>query len=403
VSTNVSTPGTSSTPSAPGASTVSRTGNAPGRRIAPTPLREALDQDSLTDAASVPVDPTTRANLQTFFLGGLFFFALFAALHAASSIILPTVLAFLLKLLLQPLVRLFERIHVPRQIGAALVIVLAAGALGGLVAALSVPASAWTARLPQVIPRVEEQLVVLTKPLGAVQKVLQRAEQVAEPAGPKPVAVVRDSNLGGAVFEGVKTIVDGLFTTVLVLYFLLVAGDTFLRRLVEVLPRLSDKKQAVEISQHIEADMSVYLVTVTVMNALVGIATGIAMYFCDLGDPVLWGFVAFLLNYIPIMGPVFATAIFFVAALVIFDDARWAFLPPALYFVIHVIEGETLTPMLIARRFTLNPVLIILSLVFWFWMWGVPGVILAVPMLAILKIVCDRVRPLMPLGHFLGG
>jgi predicted PurR-regulated permease PerM len=373
------------------------------RRIAPTPLREALDQDSLSGAASVPVDPTARANLQTFFLGGLFFFALFAALHAASAVILPTVLAFLLKLLLQPLVRILERVRVPRQIGAALVIVLAAGALAGLVAALSVPATAWTARLPQVVPRVEEQLKVLTKPIGAVQKVLQRAQQATEPAGPKTVAVVHDSNIGAAVFEGVRTTVDGLFTTVLVLYFLLVAGDTFLRRLVEVLPRLSDKKQAVEISQHIEADISAYLVTITVMNTLVGVATGVAMYFCDLGDPVLWGFVAFLLNYIPIMGPVFATAIFFIAALVVFDDVVWAFVPPALYFLIHLIEGETLTPMLIARRFTLNPVLIVLSLVFWFWMWGVPGVILAVPMLAIVKIVCDRVRPLIPFGHFLGG
>src|SRR5262249_53862517 len=162
------------------------------------------------------------------------------------------------------------------------------------------------------------------------------------------------------LLQGTRVVVDGMFTTTLVLYFLLVAGDTFLRRLVELLPRLSDKRQVVEISQHIESDISAYLVTITVMNVAVGVATGIAMSLCGLGDPLLWGAVAFLLNYLPIVGPLVATAIFFVAGLVIFDDMMSALLPPTLYFIIHLVEGETLTPMLIARRFTLNPVLIIL-------------------------------------------
>jgi predicted PurR-regulated permease PerM len=117
----------------------------------------------------------------------------------------------------------------------------------------------------------------------------------------------------------------------------------------------------------------------------------------------LWGATAFLLNYIPILGPLFGSFIFLLAGLLSFDSLWWALLPPALYLGIHLVEGETLTPMLLARRFTLNPVLVILALVFWFWMWGVPGAILAVPMLAIVKIVCDRVRSLKILGHFLEG
>jgi predicted PurR-regulated permease PerM len=114
----------------------------------------------------------------------------------------------------------------------------------------------------------------------------------------------------------------------------------------------------------------------------------------------LWGATALLLNYIPILGPLFGTLIFLLAGMLSFDSLWWALLPPALY---HLLEGETLTPMLLARRFTLNPVLVILSLVFWFWMWGVLGAILAVPLLAILKIICDRLRPLKALGHFLEG
>jgi predicted PurR-regulated permease PerM len=119
--------------------------------------------------------------------------------------------------------------------------------------------------------------------------------------------------------------------------------------------------------------------------------------------PRSWGATAFLLNYIPILGPLFGMSIFVLAGMLTFDSLLWAPLPAALYFGIHLVEGETLTPMLLARRFTLNPVLVILSLVFWFWMWAVPRVILAVPVLAIVKIICDRLRPLKALGHLLEG
>jgi predicted PurR-regulated permease PerM len=310
-----------------------------------------------------------------------------------------------LKLLLQPAVRLLERVHLPRAVGALLGVLLVIGPLVGLVAALSGPAATWAARLPEGIPRLEVHLVVLQGPIQALQKVIQQAEQVADDPGEKGsiIAVRRDRGLTGALFAGTRAVLDGLFTTVLVLYFLLVSGDIFLRRIVEILPKFSDKRQAVEISHQIEKDLSAYLLTITAMNAAVGVATAAAMYLCGLGDPLLWGTTGFLLNYIPILGPLFGVGIFILAGMLSFESLWWALLPPALYFGIHLVEGETLTPMLLARRFTLNPVLVILSLVFWFWMWGVPGAILAVPMLAILKIVCDMVRPLKALGHFLEG
>jgi predicted PurR-regulated permease PerM len=345
------------------------------------------------------------SNPQTFFLGSLLALAVLAAVYVASSIILPVVLAFVLQLILQPAVRLLERVGLPRAVGALLAILLVVGALGGFVAALSVPAATWAEKLPEGIPRLETHMIVLKRPIEALQKAIQQAEHVADTPGKKdPTVSVRpDLGLTGVLFAGTRAVLDGLFTTVLVLYFLLVAGEIFLRRIVEILPNFADKRQAVDISQQIEADISAYLVTITVMNAGVGIATAVAMHLCGLGDPLLWGTAAFLLNYVPILGPLFGTVIFLLAGMLSFDSFWWALLPPALYFGIHLAEGETLTPMLLARRFTLNPVLVILSLVFWFWMWGVPGAILAVPMLAILKIVSDRVRPLKALGHVLEG
>ena len=157
------------------------------------------------------------------------------------------------------------------------------------------------------------------------------------------------------------------------LYFLLVSGDSFLRRLVEVLPRFASKRQAVDISQQIGRDISAYLVTITLMNALVGAATALVMWSTGVGDPVLWGTVAFILNYVPLLGPAAAFVIFLFAGSLTITSTWQALLPAALYVVIHVIEGETVTPMLLARRFTLNPVLVIFSFVFWFWLWGVPG------------------------------
>jgi len=365
----------------------------------------APERNALPTEAADNIEMPLPSNPQTFFLGSLLTLAVLAAIYVASPIILPVVLAFVLQLILQPAVRLLERIRVPRAVGALLAILLVVGALVGLVAALSVPAATWAEKLPEDVPRLETHLVVLKRPIDALQKVIQQAEHVADAPGNKDstVSVRHDLGLTGVLFAGTRAVLDGLFTTVLVLYFLLVAGEIFLRRIVEILPNFADKRQAVDISQQIEADISAYLVTVTAMNAAVGVTTAVAMYLCGLGDPLLWGAAAFLLNYVPILGPLFGTVIFLLAGMLSFDSLWWALLPPALYFGIHLAEGETLTPMLLARRFTLNPVLVILSLVFWFWMWGVPGAILAVPMLAILKIVSDRVRPLKALGHVLEG
>jgi predicted PurR-regulated permease PerM len=170
--------------------------------------------------------------------------------------------------------------------------------------------------------------------------VLQQAEEVADAPGQKAaiMPVRHDLGLTSALFAGMRAVLDGLFTTVVVLYFLLVSGDTFLRRVVEILPRFRDKRQAVDISQQIQEDISAYLVTITAMNAAVGVATAAAMHLCGLGDPVLWGAAAFLLNYIPILGPLVGVCIFVLAGMLSFESLWWALLPPALYFGIHLVE-----------------------------------------------------------------
>jgi predicted PurR-regulated permease PerM len=169
-----------------------------------------------------------------------------------------------------------------------------------------------------------------------------------------------------------------------------------------VLPRFSDKKQALGIANEIEQSITTYLVTVTLMNIAVGSATGLVMWGVGLGDPLLWGTAAFLLNYIPILGPFVGVVIFFAAGVLTYEWPWYAFIPAGCYLLIHVVEGETITPMLLASRLTLNPVLIIVSLFFWHTLWGIPGALLAVPLLVITKILCDRVDQLKPVGHIIG-
>jgi predicted PurR-regulated permease PerM len=366
-------------------------------------------------AAEEPEGMPLPSNPQTVFLGGLLALGLLAAAYAAADILLPFTFAFVLNLLLQPAMRRLERWRIPRTLSAAILILTVFGTIIGIGAAISGPAGTWAAKLPEGIPRLQERLSFLRAPIEAFQQFVQEVEGGAKPlpAGtpmtPKPpstttVASPPDANtLATTLFTGTRNFARGLLTTILFLFFMLVSSEIFLRRLVEILPRTRDKRLTVEISQQIEADISAYLVTVTIMNAAVGILTGLVMWLTGVGDPVLWGAVAFLLNYVPIIGWLTGVATFLLAGMLIFDSLGQALLPAGLYLAIHIAEGETITPMLLARRFTLNPVIVVMSLVFWFWMWGVPGAIIAVPMVAITKIICDRVRPLQAFGHFLEG
>ena len=352
----------------------------------------------------LPADMPLPSDAKTFFLGGIFILAMLAMVYVAQEIILPLVFAVMLNLLMQPTLRVLERLRVPKTLGALLLILVLFATIVGLGTAIYGPAEGWIAKLPEGIPRLKERLSFLNAPISALQTFLKAADNF-EAVGPSKSAAgpLNGGAILSSVFAGTRSFASGLFTTVLFLYFLLVSGDSFLRRFVELLPRFKSKRQAVDIAQQIERDISAYLITITGMNILVGAATAVVMWWTGVGDPVLWGTVAFILNFVPILGPISGLIIFLFAGLLSIDSTLRALLPMALYGAIHLIEGETVTPILLARRFTLNPVIVILSLAFWYWLWGVPGAVLSTPILAVTKIVCDRVRPLAALGHILAG
>jgi predicted PurR-regulated permease PerM len=337
---------------------------------------------------------------RTIFLGILCLIGVLASLYVAQDIVVPVVLALVLKLLLQPLVGLLERLHLPRPAGALIALAVLLGVFVGLGMLLSSPAAQWVSQLPQTWPQLQQQFALLRDPVEHVQRTF---DQMGIRLG-RPTSVLSNPiGMATAVLGGTGTVAAHLLETLLVLFYLLVFGETFLRRLVEVLPRFADKREAVEITLRVERDLSAYLLTITVINTAVGCATAGVMWLCDVPGPVLWGVVAFCLNFVPILGPFCGIALFLTVGLISKGPAWAALLPAALYFGIHVMEGEIITPMLLANRFTINPVAVILSLIFWYWMWGIPGAILAVPMLAIIKIVADRLPPFRAFGHLLEG
>ena len=355
-----------------------------------------------TDETDMPLPTEPR----TIFLAGLFILAVLAVAYVAAEIVLPVVLAIVLKLLLQPSVRALDRLGVPRGIGAAMAIVLLMAILAGLISALAGPAADWATKLPSALPTLQQQLYILRQPLDSIQWMLGELQGLVSGGGVTAVPqapAMRSANLMGVLFSGTATVAAGLFTTLVVLFYLLVAGEIFLRRLVEVLPGFRNKRQAVEITLDIERNITFYLTLVTLINACVGLATLLVMWATGVDNPLLWAVIAFVLNFVPILGPMVGLVIFLMASVLSLGVTWWALLPVGLYFIVHVIEGELVTPMVMAHRFTMNPVVVILALVFWYWMWGVPGAVLAVPMLAITKIVCDNVRPLRAFGHLLGG
>jgi predicted PurR-regulated permease PerM len=347
-----------------------------------------------------PLEMPLPQEAQTIFQGILCVIAVLACLYIAQAIVLPVVLAIVLKLLLQPLVNVLERLRVPKPVGALIALAVLLLVFVGLGMVLSSPAAQWASQLPQAWPQLQQKFAFIKDPVEHIQRTLdQMGVQLGNPSAllSSPIGMVT------AVFSGTGTVAAHLLETLLVLFYLLVFGETFLRRLVEVLPTFANKREAVEISLHVERDLSAYLLTITVINAAVGCATAVVMWLCDVAAPVLWGVVAFCLNFVPILGPFCGIILFLAVGLISLGPVWAALLPAALYFGIHVLEGEIVTPMLLANRFTINPVAVILSLIFWYWMWGVPGAILAVPMLAIIKIICDRLRPFRAFGHLLEG
>lgn len=338
-------------------------------------------------------------------LSGLFILASFYTLYFCRSFFLPIILALLLSLLLTPVVRLLTRLHLPQGLAAGIVFLALIGGVGLAVYELATPAYEWMQKAPRSLRTVEAKLRDLKKPVQTIGKATEQMEKMAQvgAAGSRPRAVaVSAPSLGARLLTHTTELVANASVMLILLFFLLASGDLFLRKLIRVLPSLADKRRAVEIARQVETEISAYLSTVTLINIGLGLATWLAMWWIGLPNPLLWGVVAAVTNYIPYLGAIVTYAVLLMAGFLTFDTLGQSLLPAGAFLVLNVLEAYLITPMVLGRRLTLNPVVLFLGLTFWGWLWGVAGAILAVPIMVVFKIFCDHIEPLAPIGELLG-
>jgi predicted PurR-regulated permease PerM len=386
-------------------------------RLEPVPPMSAEPSAAAPAASRISVDRETeramavakgRVRIRSRLLTGLFTLAILYTCYFAQAVLIPIALALLLNLLLAPVVRGLRRyLRLPEGFGAALVLLTFVALVVGTIYGLSGPATRWFAQLPVAMTEVRDKVETLRRPVKEVQQAAKKVENLAqdEPRSgdQQPVQVaVQGPGLTQMFLDGALTVIAGLVVMIALLFFLLASGDTLLRQAVTIAPRLGDKRRVVEIVRETEDDVSYYLLTVSLINAGLGLAVGIAMFILDMPNALLWGVMAGVFNFVPFLGAVTGIGIVGLVALLTFDQAWSIFLPPLSYLCLTSLEAQFVTPALLARRLTLNPLAVFLALIVWTWMWGIAGALLAVPLLATFKICCDHLEPLQPIGTMLG-
>lgn len=338
------------------------------------------------------------------------------------EVLIPFVLAGLVFYALDPVVDRLERIHIPRPLGAALAIALVVGAIAGTGYALQDDALRVVEELPAAAQKLQTRLASARRakaPTTALEKVQDAARELEEtaaaaasPAPPAPRGVGRVQIEAPAfrVFDYVwwtsigALVIAGQASLVLFLaYFLLVYDDLFKRKLVEnVGPRLDRKKLTVQILNDIASQIERYLLVQIFTCTLVGIVTGVVLWWLGLRHPWVWGAAAGVLNVVPYFGPLLVTAGLGIAGYLQFEAIPAAAGVMGAAFLITTIEGYWLTPMLMGHVSEMNRIALFAGILFWSWLWGIPGMLLAIPLMMAIKAVCDGIEDLQPIGRMLG-
>jgi predicted PurR-regulated permease PerM len=344
-----------------------------------------------------------RIEIRAVAITGLFILAVFYTLYFARPFLLPIVLAVLLDFLLSPVVRFLKRLRVPEPVGAAIVVAVLLGLVGVGGYSLAEPARTWMTKAPASIQTIQSRLKELRRPMEQVSRTADQVEAATDigKSGVREV-VVRGPSMSERLFGSTQTFLVGAFEMLVLLYFLLAVGDLFLQKLIKVLPLLKDRKKAVMIARETEASISTYLFTVALVNVGVGFVVALVMFLVGMPNPFLWGALAALAEFVPYLGASAMVVILTLAGLATFPQIGHAVLVPGAYLAVNLVQANFVTPTVLGRRLTLNPVAILVNLVFWWWIWGVAGAFVAVPLLATFKIFCDHIESLAPVGEFLG-
>lgn len=357
-------------------------------------------------------------NIRSMTLVLLTVLAVLATLRWASAFFIPMMLGFMFSYALSPVVDALERLHIPRAISAAVLILGILGGAGASVYSFSDDANAMVVSLPEAAEKLRNSMRRTNRPdsaLETVQKAAAQLERAAEEASPassasrgvqrvvieKPRFDIREHLWSGTL--GLASLVGQVTVVTFLTYFLLISGDTFRRKLVKITgTTLSDKKITVQALDEITSQIQRYLLVQLLGSIVVGVLTALSFWALGLKHAAVWGFAAGLLNLIPYIGSALITGAAALVAFLQFGEINLALAIAGASLLIHTIVGNLLMPWLTSRSSRMNPVVVFIGVLGWGWLWGVWGLLLGIPILMVVKAVCDRVDHLKPVGELLG-
>lgn len=350
--------------------------------------------------------------------------ALIYTLYFARTLFIPVVLALLVGSVLTPLVNFLQRIHIPRSISAFVLVGCIGMPLTILGIELAEPAQKWMERVPELGMQLSEELDSLTQSLSPNKNAVQPAsapepaqkedggfdffglfggdeeKEESKPAEQQPEEGQEDPLKERLVQGGIEVaisilsaapiVIVQLLTFVILVLFQLIFGARLYAHAIELFPRLKEKRRLALAVTRVQRELSRYIVTVSLINTGLGFATALVLWVLNVDDALLWGAMVGLLNFAPYVGPLVSVCILSVAGIVQFGFDWAALVPAVAYFLVNLIEAQFVTPLVLGRHMSLNPLILVLWIVFWAWLWGAAGVLLAVPLLVCIKLAAQQ-------------
>lgn len=312
------------------------------------------------------------------------------ALRAGAEFFLPVTAALVIAIALVPMLEWFERRGVPSPLASGLCVIIFLAAMAFAILSIVIPAIDWVALVPERIGKVRATLEPL---LGAYQNLERFIDRIfnqfsaGEAGGPRAVRIETPNSMLGLLTQSAPHALIQLFFALLVIYFFLAGWTGIRKRTITGRSSFEGAMTTARVIQQVVAATSTYIGTITLINVSLGALTALILWFLGMDSPVMWGGIVAVLNYIPYIGPIAASLLLAAGGLMTFNDAWSALLPPAVFIGLHMVEANVVTPMIVGKRVKINPLLILLSLSFWAWVWGTTGALLAVPLLIIIKTI----------------
>lgn len=338
-------------------------------------------------------------------LVGIFIVLVAQVLFVAQDVVMPMVLGLLIAQTLRPVVRFAEKRGIPSGISAFLIIVFLAGGLGFGAYSLSGPISDLVSSAPETGLKIREKFAEYRDEIAAVKMASEQVETLAQGTDTTDVqrVVIQQPALLSAAASNAAVGLTTVVVALILAMFLLSTGTLFYEKIVGIMPLLSEKKRALRVIYDVERQVSRYLFTITLINAGLGVAIGTGLWLYGMPNAVMWGCIAAVLNFLPFIGAWGGAVAVAATALVVYPTLGAALIAPAIYLGFTILEGNFLTPMIVGRRLELNIVAVLLTVTIWGWLWGLLGALMAVPILVVVKVLCDNFESMGAFGQFLSG